>query len=66
VQTGCLEELVKTYTLKLINGEEIEVNADGYDVFYDGKMIAFYIMHDGKKKNVLNVVMQNILFMGKV
>lgn len=59
---------MKTYVLKLINSEEIKVQADGYNVFHEGKVISFYVklQTGGRTKTVLDVVMQNILFMSKI
>lgn len=55
-----------SYTLKLINGEDLTVNADGYDVYHNGKLISFYIVNGrGDKNKVLDVVMSNVLYMVK-
>lgn len=54
---------MKNYYLKFVNGEELEIKANGYNVYHEGKMMAFYVKKsEGGTKTVANVMVVNILY----
>lgn len=54
------------YYIKFVNGESLEVKADGYNVYHQGKMMSFYLKNpQGGMSTIIvaEVMVDNVLFM---
>lgn len=51
------------YYIKFVNGYELEINADGYNVYHHGKIMSFYTQNPKGYTNIVAEVMtDNVLF----
>jgi len=51
------------YKISLITGEELEITADGHNIYEQGKVLWLYVV-DGRnrKTTVMEIVLQNVLY----
>ena len=50
------------YYIKFVNDEELEINADGYGVYHQGKVVSFYTEDSHGRTTVVDVMTDNVLF----